>query len=87
MKLFFRILFSLCLLFLAVGGPWWLWVLVALCGIFLFPLYIEVVVIAFLFDASFAPETFPWRGIFTAGALLCLFGIVSFKRMLRSDYV
>ncbi len=54
-KPLFRFIYSICVFLSVCVLPWWISVLIVGVSIFIFPVYIEAIVCALLYDALYSP--------------------------------
>lgn len=75
-----RILFTLFLLGAVLYAPWWLMLIVAICGTFYFPRYYEVIIIGVIADIFYGTP----GGIFVGYGAQGLFaGVIIFVLLER----
>ena len=78
-----RIMTAILLILVALWAPWWVLIIGGIGALFLFPFYVEFVVIAFMADVAFGTYLTTGIPLLTLGATILFIGAMILRRWLR----
>lgn len=75
-----RIIFDLVLLIAIFYVPWWVIGIAAFIGVFMYPLYYEIIIVGVILDILYGAHLYPISGTYNTLSAIVIFFVASYLR-------